>query len=331
MATPIAAAETALRRSSSELRALVADWGGMVFALALLVLIFGLAAPHFLSVATFRTIANQIPDALLVAAGMTFVLLVGGIDLSVGSVLALSGAVLGVALCGAWHLPLALAVPLCVATGALCGLANGATTVRFALPSFIVTLGMLEMARGGAYLVTGGRTQYIGSSVQAVGEISLLGLSLPFLLALAAVVLGQLALSRTVWGRHVRAVGANEEATRLSGVATGKIKISVFALCGALSGLAALVNASRLASADPNAGTGFELQAIAAVVIGGTSLLGGRGSVARSFFGVVLIAVLGNGLAQVGAQEPVKRLVTGAVIVAAVVLDYYRRRGERGH
>jgi len=309
-------------------RALLADWGGLVLALGLLIVVFGLAAPHFFSAATFRTIANQVPDALLVAVGMTFVLLIGGIDLSVGSVLALSGAVLGVAL-GAWHLPLIVAVPLCLTTGALCGMANGATTVRFALPSFIVTLGMLEMARGAAYLVTGGRTQYIGSSVQAVGEISLLGLSLPFLLALAAVVLGQLALSRTVWGRYVRAVGANEEATRLSGVATGTIKISVFALCGALSGLAALVNASRLASADPNAGTGFELQAIAAVVIGGTSLLGGRGSVARSFFGVVLIAVLGNGLAQIGAQEPVKRLVTGAVIVLAVILDYYRRRGER--
>ena len=322
MATTNPATEPAAR-----LRGFAADWGGLVVALLLLVGVFGVAAPHFLSAATFRTIANQIPDALLVAVGMTFVLLVGGIDLSVGSVLALSGAVLGVAL-GVWHLPLIVAVPLCVGTGALCGLTNGATTVRFALPSFIVTLGMLEMARGAAYLVTGGRTQYIGASVQAVGEAHFLGLSLPFLVALAAVALGQIALTRTVWGRYVRAVGANEEATRLSGVAVGKIKVSVFALCGALSGLAALVNASRLASADPNAGTGFELQAIAAVVIGGTSLLGGRGSVARSFLGVVLIAVLGNGLAQVGAQEPVKRLVTGAVIVAAVILDYYRRHGE---
>ncbi len=314
-------------RSFASPPALLADWGGLVCALALLVLVFGLAAPHFFSAATFRTIANQIPDALLVAVGMTFVLLIGGIDLSVGSILALSGAVLGVAL-GAWHLPLIVAVPLCVGAGALCGLANGAVTVRFALPSFIVTLGMLEMARGAAYLVTGGRTQYIGSRVQVVGETSLFGLSLPFLLAFGAVVLGQVVLTRTVWGRYVQAVGANEEATRLSGVATGKIKTSVFALSGALAGLAALVNASRLASADPNAGAGFELQAIAAVVIGGTSLLGGRGSVARSFLGVVLIAVLSNGLAQVGAQEPVKRLVTGAVIVVAVVLDYYRRRGR---
>jgi ribose transport system permease protein len=226
-------------------------------------------------------------------------------------------------------LPLPVAVLLCVGTGAVCGLGNGAITVRFALPSFIVTLGMLEMARGAAYLVTGGRTQYIGSSVQVVGETSIFGLSLPFLLAFGAVVLGQLALTRTVWGRYVRAIGANEEAVRLSGVNTRRVKTSVFVLSGALAGWAALVNVSRLASADPNAGTGFELQAIAAVVIGGTSLLGGRGSVARSFLGVVLIAILGNGLAQVGAQEPVKRLVTGGVIVAAVVLDYYRRRGER--
>lgn len=301
----------------------------MALAFVLLVGGFGLAAPHFFSPATLRTIANQIPDALLVAVGMTFVLLIGGIDLSVGSVLALSGAVLGVAL-GTWHLPLGIAVLLGVGTGAACGLANGAITVRFALPAFIVTLGMLEMARGGAYLVTGGRTQYLGTSVQSVSETTFAGLSLPFALALAAVVLGQMALSRTVWGRYVRAIGANEEAARLSGVATGRIKVSVFALSGALSGLAALVNASRLASADPNAGSGFELEAIAAVVIGGTSLLGGRGSIARSFWGVVLIAVLGNGLAQVGAQEPVKRLVTGAVIVVAVVLDYFRRRNERG-
>ena len=326
------AAATALPRrggGGDDLRAVLADYGGMALVLLLLVTVFGVSAPHFFSVTTFRTIANQIPDALLVAVGMTFVLLVGGIDLSVGSVLALGGTVLGVCLVR-WNLPLPVAVAACLATGALCGLANGWTTVRWSLPSFIVTLGMLEIARGAAYLVAGGRTQYIGARVEGIAEASVFGLSLPFLLALGAVVLGQIVLTQTVWGRHVRAVGANEEAVRLSGVDTRRVRASVFVLSGTLAALAAVVNVARLASADPNAGSGFELQAIAAVVIGGTSLLGGRGSVVRSLLGVLLIAVLGNGLAQVGAQEPVKRLVTGAVIVIAVILDYYRRRGEQG-
>jgi ribose transport system permease protein len=146
--------------------------------------------------------------------------------------------------------------------------------------------------------------------------------------ALAAAAGGQIVLSRTLFGRYVVAIGTNEEAVRLSGIDPRPIKWIVFALSGLLAGLASVVHTARLASADPNAGSGLELQAIAAVVIGGTSLMGGRGSVVRSLFGVVIIAVLGTGLAQMGAAEPVKRLITGCVIIAAVVIDRYRNRGQ---
>ena len=304
------------------------EYAGLAAVLGLLILFFGLRAPHFLTPTTFRTIANQIPDAVVIAVGMTFVLIIGGIDLSVGSVLALSGAALGVALVQ-WKVPLPLAVGICLATGALCGVVNGVVIARWSLPSFIVTLGMLEIARGGAYLVTDSKTSYIGQSVEVVSNATLLGISLPSLLALLVVALGQFALGQSVWGRYLVAMGRNEEAVRMSGIDTRAIRLGVFVLCSLLAAMAAVINVSKLAAADPNAGTGFELQAIAAVVIGGTSLMGGRGSVVGSLFGVLIIAVLGNGLAQIGAQEPVKRVVTGCVIVGAVVLDYYRHRLEK--
>ena len=307
------------------LRGVLTEYIGMVLVLVGLTAVFGFATENFFSPTNFRTIANQIPAAVIIAVGMTFVLIIAGIDLSVGSVLGFSSAVLGVCLVQ-YGLPLPVAILACLAAGLLCGAINGLVSVRWSLPSFIVTLGMLEAARGGAYLVSSSRTQYIGSTIEVVTNTTLFGLSLPFILALAIVVLGQIALSRTKFGRYSIALGTNEQAVWLSGIDPRRIKLAVFALCGFLTAIAAVIETSRLASADPNSGTGFELQAIAAVVIGGTSLMGGRGSVVSSFFGVLIIAVLGSGLAQLGVQEPTKRLITGCVIVAAVILDYYRHR-----
>jgi ribose transport system permease protein len=303
------------------------EFVGLTLVLAALVAAFGVGTEHFFSLTTFRTIANQVPESVLVATGLTAVLLVAGIDLSVGSVLALSSAVLGLGLVR-FGLGLPLAVAAALLTGGVCGALNGLFVVRFALPSFIVTLGMLEMARGATYLITRSQTQYVGARVERMAEASIFGLSAPFLLALAIVALGQLVLSRTVFGRYLVAIGTNEEAVRLSGIDPRPIKLAVFVLSGLFAAAAGIVYTARLASADPNAGIGFELSAIAAVVVGGTSLMGGRGSVLGSFLGVLVIAVLGSGLAQIGAQEPTKRLVTGLVIVAAVVADRYRHRSS---
>lgn len=307
---------------------LFANYAALLGVLAVLVALFSLLSEHFLSVQTFTALINQIPDLIVIAVGMTFVVLVAGIDLSVGSVLALGGAALGVAMVDwGWSIP--AAVLLAGAVGFGCGLANGFVTVRWTVPSFIVTLGMLEMARGGAYLLTGSQTKYIGETIGAIGApIPWLRLSPAVLAALLIVVAGQIVLDYTRFGRYVFAVGGNEAAAHLSGLDVRAIKLRVFALSGLLAGIGGVFHCSPLESANPNAGGGMELSAIAAVVIGGASLIGGRGSVVNSFLGVLIIAVLQTGLAQVGASEPAKRLITGLVIVAAVVADAYRRRNR---
>jgi len=314
-----------MKKRMAELRAFVMDYLGMAVALALLLIIFGVFAKNFFTLTTATTIANQIPDITIVAVGMTFVLIIAGIDLSVGSVMALAGALLGVSMVE-FKLPLPVALVACFAAGLLCGAINGLVIIRWRLPSFIVTLGMLEVARGATYLVTQSRTIYISTFLEWITDPLILGLSRAFFLALAIVIVCQLALSFTIFGRYLIAIGTNEEAVRLSGIDPRPLKLLVFILCGFLTSIAAVIHTARLSSANPNAGYGLELQAIAAVVIGGTSLMGGAGSVVSSFFGVLIIAVLGAGLAQVGAQESTKRLITGCVIVVAVILDYYRHR-----
>ena len=319
------AAPPGLAAGRSGSTAALAEYVGMLAVLAGLIVVFGLLTKHFFSKTNFDMIASQVPDATIAAVGMTFVLIIAGIDLSVGSVLALGGAVLGVAMVR-WHLPTPLAVAACLGVGLLCGVLNGLVTVTWRLPSFIVTLGMLEIARGATMTVLDSRTEYIGPAIERIADARLAGLPLPFVAAVATVAAGQFVLTRTVFGRHVVAVGSSEETARLCGVNVPAVKLKVFALCGLLAALAGVMQVSRAASANPNAGVGFELETIAAVVIGGTSLMGGRGSVVRSFFGVLIIAVLTSGLAQLGVQDPTKRVITGLVIVAAVVLDYYRQR-----
>ena len=302
------------------------QYAGLAGVLMILILIFGFASENFLKPATFVSIANQIPDLTLIAVGMTLVLVIGGIDLSVGSTLALSAAVLGVLMADrGWSLW--ASIPCCVLTGAACGLFNGAVSVLARIPSFIVTLGMLEIARGATKVVTQSQTKYIGSSVEIVSEpIAGILLSPAFLIALAAVLGGQFLLSRTVFGRYCIAIGTNEEAVRMSGIRSAPYSITVFVLCGALCGLAGLTYTSKLSTADPNAAIGIELSAIAACVIGGTSLMGGRGNVISSFLGVLIIAVLQTGLAQIGMTDPMKQIITGGVIVVAVLLDAARMR-----
>ena len=315
-------------RASLLRRVATSQYAGLLLVLALLVLLFGSLSNHFASRVTLLTLANQVPALTLCAVGMTLVLIAAGIDLSVGSVLALAACVFAVVVTGpAW--PLLLALAASVFAGLMAGFVNGWISVRWRIPAFIVTLGMLEMARGGAYLITDSRSVYVGARLDAIGApIAWLGVSPAFLVAVGLVIAAEVTLTRTVFGRYLVAIGTNREAVRLSGVDPVPVEMAVFTIAGGLAGLAGVFHVAYLETADPNAGIGLELSAIAAVVIGGTSLMGGRGSVVASFLGVLIIAVLQAGLAQIGASEPLKRIVTGVVIIAAVLIDAFRR--ERG-
>lgn len=304
----------------------LAPCAGLLAVLVAQCLLFGMLSNRFLTMQTAASILNQIPDLTVVATGMTLVLITGGIDLSVGSLLALSAAVLGVAMVD-WQWSVWLAAGLCLLTGLAGGLVNGAIVVRAGLPAFIVTLGSLELARGAAWLLTDSSTKYIGAAIEPIGvPLPAIGLSPAVLVALSVVAAGQIVLSLTVPGRYCLVVGASEKTAWHTGIDPRRPRLAVFALSGLLSALAGIFQTARLASVDPNAGTGLELSAIAAAVIGGTSLMGGRGSVVRTFFGVLIIASLQSGLASIGTSDPVKRLVTGAVIISAVLLDSWRRR-----
>lgn len=307
------------------IKAIVLQYGGLLVAIAALVLFFGAMTKNFFTATTLLTVANTIPDITVVAVGMTLVLIAGGIDLSVGSVMALSGSLLGVLLLShRW--PLAMAAGGAVLLGALCGGLNGWISAYFRIPAFIVTLGMLEVARGGAAWMTDSTTQYVGSSLGWVSEpLPAIGLSVSFLLSIVIVLLGQWMLHRTVLGRLAIAVGTNAESVRMSGISTTPILVSLYCISGALCGVAAIMQSSKLSTVDPNAGVGMELSAIAACVIGGTSLRGGQGSVISTFFGVLVISILQTGLAQMGISDPIKRMITGGVIILAVLIDAMRK------
>ena len=295
-------------------------------ALMVLVLLFGFTADNFFTTGTLAAILTQLPALTVVTIGMTLVLISGGIDLSVGSVVALSGAVVGLLFTSS-EMPLFVAAFLGILAGGFTGLVNGLLGSYLRLPIFIVTLGMLEAGRGLAYMVTGSQTMYIGPSIQDLSlPIGGLGLSPAFLIALALVFAAQFMLTRTVFGRYLIAIGTSEQAAKISGIRTEPYLTAVLVLSGLLAGLGGMMNTAYLGASDPNAALGMELSAIAAAVIGGTSLMGGRGTIVGAFIGVLIISVLQNGLAQLGVTEPFKRLITGVVIILAVLLDRWRSR-----
>ncbi len=322
------------RRLSAITRGAVRE-SGIALALVLLVGAFSLLSPLFLTTGNISNILTQIAINVILAVGMTFVILIGGIDLSVGSVMAFCAVVAGTVLklpglSVEWAIVLALGAG--VAVGALCGLINGAISAWWSIPSFIVTLGMLNIARGAALQWTDARSIYeFPNSFNNFGTATLFGIPAPFLvaLALALVAVAWVVLVRTVFGRLIYAIGNNEEAVRLAGHNVLAYKVAAFTICGAAVGVGALIYMTRLTVASPILGIGFELNAIAAVIIGGTSLTGGRGSIIGTLLGACIIGVLANGLILIGVGDFVRQIITGVVIILAVVVDAYRMRLTR--
>ena len=301
---------------------------GIGLALVLMIVTFSALAPHFASMGNFTNILTQISINTVIAVGMTFVILLGGIDLSVGSVLALATIAGGMVITQEGLSPgvaILLSVLASTLVGCLCGLFNGVVSERWKVHSFIVTLGMLNIARGAALQISGSRTIFsFPDAFNEVGSAAVLGVPMIFLMALALVLAGRFVLQRTIFGRMIYAIGNNEEAVRLSGHDPSFYKAAAFVVCGGMVGLAAIMYMMRLNIASPILGVGFELNAIAAVVIGGTSMSGGKGSMVGTFLGASIIGVLNNGLLLLGMGDFARQMVTGLIIVVAVIIDKYR-------
>jgi len=293
---------------------------GTLVGLVALATLLSILTPHFLSVSNLLNVAEQTSINAVIAVGMTFVILSGGIDLSVGSLLALSGVVLAAALRAGWPAAAALAAGLAV--GGLSGLVNGILITKGRLPAFIATLGMMSIARGTALVFTGGRPiSGFEAGFRQLSTGRVLGVPAPVLLTVAVYAAGHFVLTRTRFGRYVYAIGGNEEATRLSGIDAGFHKTMVYVLSGATSALAATLLTARINSAQPIAGINYELDAIAATVIGGTSLTGGVGTLHGTLIGALIMGVLRNGLNLLGTSSFFQQIVIGVVIIAAVLVD----------
>jgi len=291
---------------------------GVLAALVLLVVAATFLSHRFLTVPNLMNVLRQVSIVGILAIGMTFVILTRGIDLSVGSILGIAVVLLAGSMDSRG---MAIAIPLGIGAAALAGLANGVGVAYGGLPAFIMTLGMLSFARGLAFIYTGGTPIPINNeSFYSLGNGYLAGIPIPALILVATLLLSGFVLQLTPFGRSIYAIGSNEEAAQLSGVPVRFYKTCVYVISGVLSGLAGLVYASQLSIGTPIAGQGYELDAIAAVVVGGTSLFGGKGSVAGTFFGTLIIGVLANILNLTGVDPFVQQLFKGALIVVAVFI-----------
>ena len=308
---------------------------GILLAFLVLCVIMAIASPAFLKQTNLLNILQQISINFTIAIGMTFVILTRGIDLSVGSVVALAGVVAAsFATTSAGFIPgapwpAAAAILIGVLVGMACGGVSGVFVSRFGVPAFVATLGMLSAARGLTLLYSGGRPiPALTPEFRWIGTGSAFGIPIPIFLLLGVFVVAHLVLTQTRFGRHVYAVGGNPHAAKVSGLPVMRIRLMVYVISGALAALAGMILAARTGSALPQAGTAYELDAIAAVVIGGTSLAGGVGRVSGTLIGALLIGVVTNGLDLLGVESYYQQVIKGALIVAAVMLDRSRNKQE---
>ena len=321
--------------------------GRAFFALIAIILVFSLLSPYYFSLGNFLTMASHVAIFGILAIGMLLVILNGGIDLSVGSTLGLCGVVAGFLMQGVTvaalgvvlYPPVWVVVILTCALGGCVGLVNGVLVARFKVPAFVATLGVMYVARGVALLITngltynalGGRPELGNTGFNWLGFNHLLGVPIGVVVLAVVALAGNVALGRTAFGRWLYASGGNERAAELSGVPVKRVQVSVYVLSGICAAAAGLILSSQLTSAGPTAGVSYELTAIAAVVIGGAALTGGRGNVRGTLLGAFVIGFLSDGLVIIGISSYWQTVFTGAVIVLAVLLNavQYRRRPKR--
>lgn len=294
---------------------------GLAIALAALMIGLAVARPNFLTLGNLINLVRQISINGILAVGVTYVLLTGGVDLSLGSMVALTG-VIAAMFAHPQQYPFVVPILIGIVAGAAGGAINGLLVTRGRIAPFVVTLGMMTSARGLALLLSGGRpVSNLSTTFTRIGSGDFLGIPTPTWVLLAVAVVSHIFLRNMRMGRHVYAVGGNENAARASGVGVNGVKMACYTICGAMAGLAGVVLASRITTGQPNAGIGYELDAIAAVVIGGTSLNGGTGGVSGTILGALLIGVINNGLDLLNVSSYYQQVIKGVIIVGAVWLD----------
>jgi ribose transport system permease protein len=329
--------KTNARQGVKKYTSAIAKFQSLV-ALFVLCLALSLLTDKFLTVDNAWNVLRQISVNICIATGMTLVVLTAGIDLSVGSVLALTGAVAAGLLKEGLQFPgsnlfvgftLLGAVLAGLLIGSVLGLFNGWVITRFKVPPFVATLAMLTIARGLTFLWTKGfPISNLGPNFDFIGTGWFLGIPLPVWISAVIVAMAVLLTGKTRLGRYIYAIGGNENAAKLSGISINKVKVAVYTMAGALAAVGGIIVTSRLDSAQPNAGGGYELDAIAAVVIGGTSLSGGRGSIMGTVLGAIIIGVLNNGLVLLNVSPFWQQVVKGSVILLAVIIDRANSKTE---
>jgi ribose transport system permease protein len=306
-------------------------------SLIVLVIFFSLSSGNFFRFDNFVAIMLSTAVIGVLALGSTFVIITGGIDLAVGTVMTFAAVMTGVMIT-LWHLPMPLGVIGGILTGAVCGLISGLAVAKMKIPPFIATLAMMMITKGLSLVISGTKPIYFNDSPgftkismgSAVNSM-IPGLEIPnaVLIFFGAAIIASLILTKTIIGRYNFALGSNEEATRLSGVNVNFWKIAIYTITGIFSGIAGIMIASRLNSAQPALGQGYELEAIAAVVIGGTSLSGGQGSILGTVIGALIMSVLTNGLRILSVKQEWQTVIVGLVVILAVYADILRRRSSK--
>ncbi|MEY4611637.1 MAG: hypothetical protein RL246_1956 [Bacteroidota bacterium] len=295
--------------------------GGIFIALVLVCLLFGSLTSRFFTPMNLSVILNQVSVNAILAFGVTFVIIAGGIDLSLGSLLAVSGVIVAL-LSQEGTYALWIGLLLTLVAGMAMGALNGVLVVLTKVPPFIVTLGTMTIGRGAALLLSKGRPiSDLNESLNFLGSGDIGGIPVPIIFLVISFICCQVLLSKTVFGRYVKAIGGNEMAAFVAGVRVNRIKLWVYIISGLFAALAGILLTARIQTGQPNAGLGFELDAIAAVIIGGTSTRGGKGTITGTLLGVLFIGVINNGLDLINVSAYWQQVIMGGIIILAVVLD----------
>lgn len=298
---------------------------GILMGLLLLCVVLSFATENFFDSDNFITVLRQICINSMLAFGMTYVLIIGGIDLTVGSVVAMSG-VLSVMMIES-GVPLPVAIIGAVVSGTVVGLINGTVIALTSMPAFIVTLSMQQIVRGFAYIITGGRSISTGNATfKLIGNGYIMGIPVPIYIVAIVVVISSVILYLTKFGRQMYAIGGNETAAIFTGIKINRVKITVYAISGTMAAIAGIILASRMYSGQPTAGQSYESDAIAAAVLGGTSFIGGVGTIGGTIIGALVIGVLSNGLNLMQVTFYWQLVVKGVVILLAVGFDLWKKR-----